>query len=122
MRDRIGRRGGVDEHDRRSSLQLREDGIESAVAQVAAVGICHQRDPVELEHVQGVGHLFKRPFHIRKRQDRECSEPVRTVVFDAGEVFVDLAGKGPGRRIVTEVHPWRADRRNPDVDPGLIEV
>ena len=65
VRDRIGRRGRMDEDDRGATLQLGEDRIEAAVSQIGAVGIGHDRHPVEVEDIEGAGDLFQRPLDIR---------------------------------------------------------
>jgi hypothetical protein len=122
VRDRIGGRGGMDEHDCAEPLQLREDRIEMGVSQVLAAGVDQHRHAVELEHVEGVCDLFERPFDVWQGQDRERSEPIRTVALDIREELIDLAGKIPRRRVVTEVHARRADRWDRDVDMGLVEV
>ena len=46
--------------------------------------------------------------------------PNRSGRFDAREVLVDLARKGPRRGVVTEVHSGCAYRCHGDVDPGVV--
>src|SRR4029077_8831363 len=47
---------------------------------------------------------------------------IRAVAFDVGQVLVYATRQRPRRSIVSEVHAGRADRRDRDVDLGLIEV
>jgi len=49
--------------------------------------------------------MVERPLDVGQWQDRECSEPVRAVVLDAREVFIDMAREVACRRLVAEVSP-----------------
>ncbi|MEN3283788.1 MAG: hypothetical protein V7607_4928 [Solirubrobacteraceae bacterium] len=112
----------MDEHDRRAPLQLLEDRIETGVSQVAAASVGEYRHAVELEDVEGVGDLLERPFDVRQGERRKGPEPVRTVASDVGEELVHPPRKDPPRRIVAEVHAWRADRRDRGIDTCIVEV
>jgi hypothetical protein len=52
----------------------------------------------------------------------ESAEPVGALAFEVRQVLVDATRERPCRRVVPEVHAWRADRRDRDVDPRLVEV
>ena len=43
-------------------------------------------------------------------------------MLEVRQVLVDATRERPRRRVVTEVHAGRADRRDRDVDPRFVEV
>src|SRR5258708_7688138 len=116
----VGGGGGVHEDDRSSLLQLREQLAERGVAEIAAAGVAHQADAVELQHVEAVLELGERAVDVGKRKDREAAEPCWVFPAQFRGELVATATEASGLVVVSEVNPGRADRRDRRVDAEAL--
>src|SRR5580698_5743339 len=103
MRGGIGRRRGMNEDHRFSTLELVEDGVESLVAEIDAARVREQNDAVQAQHVERVRELGEGPVDVRQRQASERAKARRTRLYQLRGQLVAAASERPCTRVVTRV-------------------
>jgi hypothetical protein len=73
----------VQEHDRPTAVELREEGIEAGVAQVDLLEVRQERDAVGLQGVQRMAELDERRVDVRQGQAGEEPEAAGVLAYGA---------------------------------------
>jgi hypothetical protein len=73
-----------------------------------------------LQDIIGIGELRERAIHIWQRQGRKAAKPVRPPLNQACREFVAAPRQPAGACIVSHMNARRRDRRDRNIDPGII--
>jgi hypothetical protein len=93
----------VEHHDGPAAVQLLEQRLLGGVAQVLAIRIRQQRDPVGTERVERILELGQRRADIGQRHAGEQAEAGRSLAHELGDLIVEGPREPRRRRVVTEV-------------------
>ena len=114
------RRRRVDEDAGAAPVELVEHRIPRRVAEVGAVDVGEQDEPVDVEVVDAVRDLGDRGVDVGKRERAEQTEATGMVDDRASAGLVHLAGQVARRGVVGEVDARGRDRQERGGDPEPV--
>src|SRR2546426_8197297 len=95
MRQRVWRWVGMHKDDRAAAFEFLEDGLQSRVSQIHAVGVREKNNTIQSEDVNCIRQLLQRRINIRERDASETGKPVRSCMDKFRRDFVAPARQRP---------------------------
>ena len=108
------------EHPRAPAVELVEERIEDAIAQIDAATVGQQHDTVGAEPVERVLELHHRAVEIRQAQSGEEAEPIGSAAHHVRRVLVHRSRPLPRFDVVAEVNARRRHRQDRGLDPEAV--
>ena len=85
--------GGMDEDRRAAPIQFGIERLQPCIAEIDAVLVGEQEQPVGVQRIESIGHLTQRPVDIGRRQDGEEAQAVGRRRDELGQRLVGGLGQ-----------------------------
>src|SRR5215813_764111 len=103
-----------------AAFKFFEDGLQSSVSEVHAVGVREEDKTIELEDVDCVRQLIQGGIDIRQREAGETCKSFRSCMNEFGREFIAPARQSPSPFAIPDVRSRRTYRHDRNVDTGVI--